>query len=73
MMVAVMMMMYNQDYVNDLIEFDQMDVDEDDEIHLKMVEENKEVENQLYQNLMIQELMMMMMIEYYFDLDLLNH
>ncbi len=66
-----MMMMYNQDYVNDLIEFDQMDVDEDDEIHLEMVEENKEVENQLYQNLMIQELMMM--IEYYFDLNLLNH
>jgi hypothetical protein len=65
------MMMYNQDYVNDLIEFDQMDVDEDDEIHLEMVEENKEVENQLYQNLMIQELMMM--IEYYFDLNLLNH
>jgi len=71
-MVVKMMMMYNQDYVNDLIEFDQMDVDEDDEIHLEMVEENKEVENQLYQNLMIQELMMMM-IEYYFDLDLLNH
>ncbi len=67
-----MMMMYNQDYVNDLIEFDQMDVDEDDEIHLEMVEENKEVENQLYQNLMIQELMMMMIV-YYFDLDLLNH
>jgi len=64
--------MYNQDYVNDLIEFDQMDVDEDDEIHLEMVEENKEVENQLYQNLMIQELMMMMIV-YYFDLDLLNH
>jgi hypothetical protein len=70
-MVVKMMMMYNQDYVNDLIEFDQMDVDEDDEIHLEMVEENKEVENQLYQNLMIQELMMM--IEYYFDLNLLNH
>jgi hypothetical protein len=71
-MVVKMMMMYNQDYVNDLIEFDQMDVDEDDEIHLEMVEENKEVENQLYQNLMIQELMMMMIV-YYFDLDLLNH
>jgi hypothetical protein len=75
-MVVMMMLMYNQDYdVNDLIEFDQMDVDEneDDEIHLEMVEENKEVENQLYQNLMIQELMMMMMIEYLFDLELLNH
>jgi hypothetical protein len=51
-MVVKMMMMYNQDYVNDWIEFVQMDVDEDDEIHLKMVGENKEVENQLYQNLM---------------------
>jgi hypothetical protein len=52
MMVAVMMMMYNQDYVNDLIEFDQMDVDEDDEIHLEMVVENKVVENRCYPNLM---------------------
>jgi hypothetical protein len=33
-MVVMMMMMYNQDYVNDLIEFDQMDVDVYDVIHL---------------------------------------
>jgi hypothetical protein len=33
-MVVMMMMMYNQDYVNDSIEFDQMDVDEDDVRHL---------------------------------------
>jgi hypothetical protein len=64
-MVVMMMMMYNQDYADDLIEFDQMDVDEDDVIHLKMVVENTDVENQLYPSLMIQELMM---IEYSFDL-----
>ncbi len=66
-----MMMMYNRDYVNDLIEFDQMDVDEDDEKHLKMVAGNKVVENQQYPNGMKQELMMK--IEYYFDWELLNH
>jgi hypothetical protein len=33
-MAVMMMMMYNQDYVDDLIEFDQMDVDEDDVRHL---------------------------------------
>jgi hypothetical protein len=64
-MVVMMMMMYNQDYADDLIEFDQMDVDEDDVIHLKMVVENTDVENQLYPSLMIQELMI---IEYSFDL-----
>jgi hypothetical protein len=49
-MVVMMMMMYNRDYVNDLIEFDQMDVDEDDEKHLKMVAGNTVVENQQYPN-----------------------
>ncbi len=66
-----MMMMYNRDYVNDLIEFDQMDVDEDDEKHLKMVAGNTVVENQQYPNGMKQELMMK--LEYYFDWELLNH
>ncbi len=65
------MMMYNPDYVNGQIEFDQMDIDENDEIHLKMVEENKAVENQLYPNWMKEELMMM--VEYFLDLDLQNH
>ncbi len=65
------MMMYNRDYVNDLIEFDQMDVDEDDEKHLKMVAGNTVVENQQYPNGMKQELMMK--LEYYFDWELLNH
>ncbi len=64
-------MMYNPDYVNGQIEFDQMDIDENDEIHLKMVEENKAVENQLYPNWMKEELMMM--VEYFLDLDLQNH
>jgi hypothetical protein len=41
MLVVVMMMMYNQDYV------DQMDVDVYDVIHLEMVVENKVVENRL--------------------------
>jgi hypothetical protein len=45
-----------------------MDIDENDEIHLKMVEENKAVENQLYPNWMKEELMMM--VEYFLDLDL---
>ncbi len=47
------MMMYNQDYVND---FDQMDVDVYDVIHLEMVVENKVVENLLHHlNLMMME------------------
>lgn len=70
-MMEMMMMMYNQDYANDLIEFVQMDVDEDDEIHLEMAGENKVVENQLHLNLMKQELMMM--IDYWFDWELWNH
>ncbi len=41
MLVVVMMMMYNQDYV------DQMDVDVYDVIHLEMVVENRVVENRL--------------------------
>jgi hypothetical protein len=52
-MVVMMMMMYNQDYVNDLIEFDQMDVDVYDVIHLEMVVENKVVENHFHLNLMM--------------------
>ena len=59
------MMMYNQDYVNDLIEFDQMDVDVYDVIHLEMVVENKVVENQLHMNLM--------MFDYLFDRNYLIH
>jgi hypothetical protein len=52
-MVVMMMMMYNQDYVND---FDQMDVDVYDVIHLEMVVENKVVENLLHHlNLMMME------------------
>lgn len=50
--MEAMMMMYNQDYVNDSIEFDRMEVDVNDEIHLEMVVENMEVENQLNPNLM---------------------
>lgn len=72
--MVVMMMMYNQDYVSDLIVFDQMDVDVNDEIHLEMVVENKEVEIQLYQNSMKQVSMMMkMMFDYVFDLELMKH
>ncbi len=66
------MMMYNRDYVNDWIEFDRMDVDEDDEKHLKMVVGNTVVENQHHPNWMRSELMMMM-LEYYLDWELLNH
>jgi hypothetical protein len=43
-----------------------MDVDEDDEIHLEMVGENKGVENQCYPNLM-------MILEYSLDLELMRH
>ncbi len=63
--MVVMMMMYNRDYVNDWIEFDRMDVDDDDEKHLKMVVGNTEVENQHYPNWMLSE--SMMMLEYSFD------
>ncbi len=56
-----MMMMYNQDYVNDLIELDQMDVDVYDVIHLEMVVENKVVENLHHLNLM-----MMVVFDYLF-------
>ena len=48
----MMMMMYIQDYLYDSIEFDQMDVDEDDEIQLETVAENTEVETLLYPNLL---------------------
>ena len=44
---VAMMMMYNQDYVNDLIEFDRMDADV---IHLEMVVESTVVENQRHLN-----------------------
>jgi hypothetical protein len=54
-MVVMMMMMYNQDYADDLIEFDQMDVDVYDVIHLEMVVENMVVEIQLHLNLMMME------------------
>jgi hypothetical protein len=54
-MMVMMMMMYNQDYVDDLIEFDQMDVDVYDVIHLEMVVENMVVEIQLHLNLMMME------------------
>ena len=70
-MVVMMMMVENLDYVNDWIEFDQMNIDVDDEKHLEMVEENMEVENQLYQNWMKQELMRK--LDYWFDWKLLNH
>jgi hypothetical protein len=60
-MEVMMMMMYNQDYVNDLIELDQMDVDVYDVIHLEMVVENKVVENLHHLNLM-----MMVVFDYLF-------
>ena len=44
----VVMLMNNRDYVNDSIEFDQMDVGVDDGRRLREVVENRGVENPLH-------------------------